>query len=129
MEEEKYYTKSDHDRAREELELERLRAEIELWKVEAGRKRKETDLIEAQKREVYSRFVDEDEVQEKGEPVPPDCTVAVFNGGTHVIVVDDGCYVVRVWDGKEWQIAPWLSRSAVKELRQLPENPDIAVDI
>ena len=57
--------------------------------------------------------------------LPPN-TVAVFNEGCSVFTVDDHCYVLHNWSGKEWKPHAWLFREAVGILRGLPIHPDDA---
>lgn len=57
----------------------------------------------------------------------PDRTVAVLNEENTVIVVDDHCYVIKNWNGKEFGRSAWIFPEALKVLKNLPDNPDIAV--
>jgi len=54
-------------------------------------------------------------------PPPPD-TVAMFNDDNTAIVVDDGCYCIRNWNGKKWGWSSHIFGEALKELKTLPED-------
>jgi len=56
----------------------------------------------------------------------PDRTVAVLNEGNTAIVVDDSCYVIRNWNGKEWGWSRWIFVEALEALKMLPDNPNDA---
>ena len=59
----------------------------------------------------------------------PEETVALFNEGNSVIIVDDHCYVVKNWNGDKWGNSSWLFKEAILEIRNLPIDPDQAVRI
>ncbi|MFA5154565.1 MAG: hypothetical protein WC554_18620 [Clostridia bacterium] len=57
----------------------------------------------------------------------PERTVAKLNDGNTIIVVDDHCYAIRNWDGKEWGFSAWIFKEALSILKILPDNPDDAL--
>ena len=62
-------------------------------------------------------------------PTYPERTVALFNGDDSVIVVDEQCYAIRTWNGREWRWCAWIFREALDILKTLPDNPDDAVSL
>jgi len=50
----------------------------------------------------------------------PERTVAVFNNGSSVIIVDDGCYVILNHGNGEWGSSAWIFPEALIELQKLP---------
>lgn len=59
----------------------------------------------------------------------PERTVAIFNKGNTVIVVDDSCYVIRNWNGKEFGTSAWIFPEALEVLKSLPDRPNDAEEI
>ena len=57
----------------------------------------------------------------------PENTVATCNEGNTAIVVDDHCYAIRNWNGKEWGFSAWIFREALEVIKTLPDNPDDAL--
>ena len=57
-------------------------------------------------------------------PVLPESTVATCNEGNTAIVVDDHCYAIRNWNGKNWVGRELTFREALDILKTLPDNPD-----
>ena len=49
----------------------------------------------------------------------PKRTVAVFNNGNSVIVVDDGCYAIQNYGKGEWGWSAWIFPEALIELQKL----------
>lgn len=56
----------------------------------------------------------------------PENTVAAFNDGCSVFVVDDNCYVLMNWTGTKWKSSKWIFPEAVQVLATLPEAPSQA---
>ena len=54
--------------------------------------------------------------------------VKVFNNGNSRIVIDDHCYCVEIYQSDEnvWRKTSWISDKAMKELKKLPEDPNVA---
>lgn len=64
----------------------------------------------------------------KRKTYPPQ-TVAIFNDGFSVIVVDDHCYCVKNRKDDDWAFSAWIFREAIDALRDLPDDPDEAKPI
>ena len=57
----------------------------------------------------------------------PESTVAVFNAGASVFVVDDGCYVLKNLVDGEFKNSSHIFGEALEVLLGLPENPKDAL--
>jgi hypothetical protein len=59
----------------------------------------------------------------------PEATVALFDYGLCAIVVEDHCYQLRLWvPSHGWRPTSYWPEDAVKKLKQLPDDPDFALD-
>jgi len=59
----------------------------------------------------------------------PSRTVAICNNGNTAIVVDDHCYAIRNWTGKEWGWSSHIFNEALLIIKNLPDNPDKAIEL
>ena len=57
----------------------------------------------------------------------PENTVAVFNDGNSVIVVDDHCYCLKNKnDEGRWGFRAWIFKEALDVIKAMPDYPDDA---
>ena len=57
----------------------------------------------------------------------PHSMVALINNKDTAIVVDDNCYVICNWNGKDWGYSAWIFPEAIEAIKKLPANPNEAV--